>query len=59
MPWVWTDELVQRLDADERGSWVPLIGYRVGSEEDLDRLARRVVLGEGPPPAADDRETVT
>lgn len=46
MSWVWTDELVQRLDADEPRGWVPLIAYRVGPDEDLDLLARLLVLGE-------------
>ena len=42
MLWVWTDELMQRLEVDERQGWVPLIGYRISPDEDLDRLASQI-----------------
>ena len=48
MPWVWTDELMQRLDADDRPSWVPVIGFRVDTEHDLDRLTRTIASDAAP-----------
>lgn len=47
MLWVWTDELMQHLEVDERRGWVPLIGYRISPDEDLDRLARAVAVPDG------------
>jgi len=52
--WVWTDELMQRLEVDERRGWVPLIGYRINPDEDLDRLARAVAVPDGPVDSTDD-----
>lgn len=54
MLWVWTDELMQRLEVDERRGWVPLIGYRISPDEDLDRLARAVAVPDGPVDSTDD-----
>ena len=47
MLWVWTDELMQRLEVDEHLGWDPLIGYRISPDEDLDRLARAVAVPGG------------
>lgn len=46
MQWVWTDELMQRLEIDEPQRWVPLIAYRVDRDEDVDRLAQAIGLGD-------------
>lgn len=45
--WVWSDELVERLagsGAIDR-EHVPLVGYAVGTDVDLDALAVEVLAG--------------
>lgn len=54
MLWVWTDELMQRLEVDERRDRVPLMGYRISHDEDLDRLARAVAVPDEAVDSTDD-----
>lgn len=54
MLWVWTDELMQRLEVEEHQGWVPLIGYRISPDEDLDRLARAVAVRGGEVDSTED-----
>lgn len=57
MRWVWTDELMQQFESNEPQRWVPLVAYRIDRDEDIERLARAIVLGGAArdPVSDDDR----
>jgi hypothetical protein len=48
---------MQQFESNEPQRWVPLVAYRIDRDEDIERLARAIVLGGAArdPVSDDDR----